>query len=59
MITDLEELASFLLKYAPLIKDLYEALTMGVHEDTIKKSILDAKIAVSDAAMKADLGLEQ
>lgn len=57
MITTLEDLAKFLLDHADLIKDLYDALEQGVNKDSLKKTILDAKVAASDAQMKAALGL--
>lgn len=58
-IITIEDWAKFCLQFLPLLSDLYEALTMGADEARIRQSIRDAKVAASDAQMKAELGLPE
>lgn len=48
----------FLLQHADLLEDIVKALEAGTPKDALRLAIREAKVKVSDAAMREELGLK-
>jgi hypothetical protein len=53
------KVGSFLLEHGDLVEDIAEAFARGTPKDVIKAAIRHAKVEVSDAAMREELGLTE
>ncbi len=54
----LQKAGQFLLEHPDLVEDVYDLFAHGVSKDALKKAIRDLKVAVSDQAVKEELGLD-
>jgi hypothetical protein len=54
----IEKIGRFLLEHADLALEVIEALERGTPKDAIRAAIRAAKVQVSDAAMREELGVD-
>lgn len=58
MMDALASVGEFLLNHADLVSEIIQALQAGTPKEALRDAIRAAKVQVSDAAMREELGLK-